>query len=66
MESPLERLPASAVAQGDSAASAVAPDDNSRDAEMVALTTVDLLILDDFALEAMSKELGAPRPPSST
>jgi DNA replication protein DnaC len=30
--------------------------DNSRDAEMVALTTVDLLILDDFALEAMSKE----------
>lgn len=30
--------------------------DNSRDAVMVALTTVDLLILDDFALEAMSKE----------
>src|SRR5262249_58549825 len=30
--------------------------DNSRDVEMVALTTVDLLILDDFALEAMSKE----------
>ena len=30
--------------------------DNSRDAEMVALTTVDLLIVDDFALEAMSKE----------
>lgn len=30
--------------------------DNSRDAEMVALTTVDLLVLDDFALEAMSKE----------
>jgi DNA replication protein DnaC len=30
--------------------------DNSRDAEMVALTTVDLLILDDFALEMMSKE----------
>jgi DNA replication protein DnaC len=30
--------------------------DNSRDAEMVALTTVDLLILDDFALEPMSKE----------
>lgn len=30
--------------------------DNSRDAEMVALTTVDLLILDDFALEAMSKD----------
>lgn len=30
--------------------------DNSRDAEMLALTTVDLLLLDDFALEAMSKE----------
>jgi DNA replication protein DnaC len=30
--------------------------DNSRDAEMVALTAVDLLILDDFALEPMSKE----------
>lgn len=30
--------------------------DNSRDAEMIALTTVDLLILDDFALEPMSKE----------
>lgn len=30
--------------------------DNSRDAEMVALTTVDLLILDDFALEPMTKE----------
>lgn len=30
--------------------------DNSRDAEMAALTSVDLLILDDFALEAMSKE----------
>jgi DNA replication protein DnaC len=30
--------------------------DNSREAEMVALTTVDLLILDDFALEVMSKE----------
>ena len=30
--------------------------DNSRDAEMVALTTVDLLILDDFALETMTKE----------
>jgi DNA replication protein DnaC len=30
--------------------------DNSRDAEMVALTSVDLLIVDDFALEAMSKE----------
>jgi DNA replication protein DnaC len=30
--------------------------DNSREAEMLALTTVDLLLLDDFALEAMSKE----------
>ena len=30
--------------------------DNSRDAEMIGLTTVDLLILDDFALEPMSKE----------
>jgi DNA replication protein DnaC len=30
--------------------------DNSRDAEMVALTTVDLLILDDFALEHLTKE----------
>jgi DNA replication protein DnaC len=30
--------------------------DNSRDAEMTALTTVDLLIVDDFALEPMSKE----------
>jgi DNA replication protein DnaC len=30
--------------------------DNSRDAEMVALTTVDLLVLDDFALEPMTKE----------
>ena len=30
--------------------------DNSREAEMVALTTVDLLVLDDFALEPMSKE----------
>lgn len=30
--------------------------DNSRDAEMIALTTVDLLIVDDFALEPMSKE----------
>jgi DNA replication protein DnaC len=30
--------------------------DNSRDAQMVALTSVDLLILDDFALEPMSKE----------
>ena len=30
--------------------------DNSRDAEMVALTTVDLLLLDDFALEMMTKE----------
>jgi DNA replication protein DnaC len=30
--------------------------DNSRDAEMIALTTVDLLVLDDFALEPMSKD----------
>jgi len=30
--------------------------DNSRDVEMVALTSVDLLVLDDFALEPMSKE----------
>lgn len=30
--------------------------DNSRDVEMTALTSVDLLILDDFALEPMSKE----------
>jgi DNA replication protein DnaC len=30
--------------------------DNSREAEMIALTTVDLLILDDFALEMMTKE----------
>ena len=30
--------------------------DNSRETEMVALTSVDLLILDDFALEPMSKE----------
>jgi DNA replication protein DnaC len=30
--------------------------DNSRDALMTALTTVDLLILDDFALEPMTKE----------
>jgi len=30
--------------------------DNSRDAEMTALTTVDLLIVDDFALEPMSKD----------
>jgi DNA replication protein DnaC len=30
--------------------------DNSRDAEMIALTTIDLLIVDDFALEPMSKE----------
>lgn len=30
--------------------------DNSRDAQMIALTSVDLLILDDFALEPMSKE----------
>ena len=29
--------------------------DNTRDAEMVALTTVDLLILDYFALEPMTK-----------
>ena len=30
--------------------------DNSREAEMIALTTVDLLICDDFALEPMSKD----------
>jgi hypothetical protein len=30
--------------------------DNSRDAQMIALTSVDLLILDDFALEPMTKE----------
>lgn len=30
--------------------------DNSRDAEMIALTTVDLLICDDFGLEPMSKD----------
>jgi DNA replication protein DnaC len=30
--------------------------DNSRDVEMIALTTVDLLVLDDFALEPMTKE----------
>jgi DNA replication protein DnaC len=30
--------------------------DNSREAEMTALTSVDLLLLDDFALEPMSKE----------
>jgi DNA replication protein DnaC len=30
--------------------------DNSRDAEMIALTSVDLLVLDDFALESMSKD----------
>lgn len=30
--------------------------DNSREAEVIALTSVDLLILDDFALEAMTKE----------
>jgi DNA replication protein DnaC len=30
--------------------------DNSRDAQMVSLTSVDLLIVDDFALEPMSKE----------
>jgi DNA replication protein DnaC len=28
--------------------------DNSRDAEMIALTTIDLLIVDDFALEPMN------------
>ena len=30
--------------------------DNSRDAEMIALTSVDMLIVDDFALEPMTKE----------
>jgi DNA replication protein DnaC len=30
--------------------------DNSRDAEMIALTSIDLLVVDDFALEVMSKE----------
>jgi DNA replication protein DnaC len=30
--------------------------DNSREAEMIALTSVDLLLVDDFALEPMSKE----------
>ena len=30
--------------------------DNSRDAQMIGLTSVDLLILDDFALEPMTKE----------
>ena len=30
--------------------------DNSREAEMSALTSVDLLVLDDFALEPMTKE----------
>lgn len=30
--------------------------DNSRDALMTALTTTDLLVLDDFALEPMTKE----------
>lgn len=30
--------------------------DNSRDAEMTALTNVDLLVVDDFALEPMSKD----------
>lgn len=30
--------------------------DNSREAEMVSLTTVDLLVLDDFALEPMTKD----------
>jgi DNA replication protein DnaC len=31
--------------------------DNSRDAEMIALTSVDLLVLDDFAPEPMSKDI---------
>jgi len=30
--------------------------ENSRDAEVLALTTVDLLILDEFALEPMTKD----------
>jgi len=30
--------------------------DNSRDVQIIALTSVDLLIVDDFALDAMSKE----------
>jgi DNA replication protein DnaC len=30
--------------------------DNSRDAEMASLTSVDLLILDDFAIESMTRE----------
>lgn len=30
--------------------------DNSHEAEMLALTTVDLLLVDDFAIEAMTKE----------
>jgi hypothetical protein len=30
--------------------------DNSRDAQMIALTSVDLLLVDDFALEQMTKE----------
>jgi DNA replication protein DnaC len=30
--------------------------DNSRDAQMIALTSIDLLLVDDFALEPMSKE----------
>ena len=30
--------------------------DNSRETEMTALTSIDLLIVDDFALEAMSKD----------
>jgi len=30
--------------------------DNSRDAEMVSLTSVDLIVVDDFALEPMTKE----------
>jgi DNA replication protein DnaC len=34
--------------------------DNSRDAEMIALTTIDLLIVDDFALEPMNAALPAP------
>jgi DNA replication protein DnaC len=30
--------------------------DNSRDAEMIALTSIDMLIVDDFTLEPMTKE----------
>jgi DNA replication protein DnaC len=30
--------------------------DNSRDAEMVALTSVDLLVFNDFAHQSMTKE----------